>query len=60
MPPEDRLGPGIVVAGTQFGKHIRKNFLMESSEEAADCWRGLWATTDSGADSTGRDDMNAT
>lgn len=49
MPPEDRLRSGIVVAGTQFGKHIRKNFLMESSEEAADCWRGLWATTDSGA-----------
>lgn len=49
MPPEDRLRSGTVVAGRQFGKHIRKNFLMESPEEAADCWRGLRATTDSGA-----------
>ena len=36
-PQRPELRPGIVVAGRQFGKHIRKNFPMESSEEAADC-----------------------
>ena len=37
MPQRPELRPGVVVAGRQFGKHIRKNFPMESSEEAADC-----------------------